>query len=162
MPSGVFAPVLSPPCSLHRPLGIPGHWQGVPRRFFAPHRGAFEKSPVGLPFLSHPCRFSRGDSVISSTLPLFLAIALPRFGLGASPAGFRRSLPQVRLLESKPIDDSQMPVTEFGGPVLAMPLEPKGENYVIIVGRTRPKADRILIALSVTSQPMARLCHCVH
>jgi|SRR6516225_1690562 len=54
MPSGVLGPVLKPPWSLHRPLDIAGHLQGPPRRLFAPQRFALEKSPGGLPFLSHP------------------------------------------------------------------------------------------------------------
>lgn len=39
-PSGVRGPVLLPPCSLHRPLGIAGPAQGHPARVRDPHRGA--------------------------------------------------------------------------------------------------------------------------
>ena len=60
IPSGVFGPVLNPPWSRHRPFGIAGHWQSVPRRFFAPHRAALVKSPGGLPLFSRPRRFSWG------------------------------------------------------------------------------------------------------
>jgi hypothetical protein len=35
-----------------------GHWQGVPRRAFAPHRKALVKSPGGLSFFNWPRRFS--------------------------------------------------------------------------------------------------------
>ena len=69
IPSGVLGPVLRPPCSRQRPFGIAGHMQGVPRRFLAPQRAAFEKSPEGLPFLSIPRRFSWGVSLIFSVIP---------------------------------------------------------------------------------------------
>jgi hypothetical protein len=72
MPSRVFGPVLSPPCSLHLPFGIAGHWQRVPHLFFAPQRGDFEKSPEGLLFLKHPRRFSWGVS------SFFIACPPPR------------------------------------------------------------------------------------
>lgn len=58
IPLAVFGPVLSPPWIRQRPLAIAGHWHGDPRLVLAPHRGAFEKSPVRLPFLSHPRRSS--------------------------------------------------------------------------------------------------------
>jgi hypothetical protein len=38
------------------------------RRFFAPQRVAFEKSPEGLPFFRTPSRFSWGVTAIFSTL----------------------------------------------------------------------------------------------
>jgi hypothetical protein len=39
-PSGVFGPVLHPPCSWHFVMpGTQRAWQGVPFRVFAPHRG---------------------------------------------------------------------------------------------------------------------------
>ena len=69
MPSSVFGPVLKPPWSLHRPLGMAGHWQGPPRRLFAPQRLAFEKSPGGLPFLSRPLRWSWGVSSFFGVIP---------------------------------------------------------------------------------------------
>jgi hypothetical protein len=46
-----------------------GHRHGVPRRFFAPQRGAFEKSPEGLPFLSVPRRLLWGVSSILGIIP---------------------------------------------------------------------------------------------
>ena len=49
-------PVLKPPCSRQRPFRIAGHWHEVPRRVFAPHRGAVLKSPDRLPYFSHPRR----------------------------------------------------------------------------------------------------------
>jgi hypothetical protein len=58
IPLAVFGPVLSPPWIRQRPFAMAGHWHGVPRLVLAPHRGAFEKSPVRLPFLSHPRRSS--------------------------------------------------------------------------------------------------------
>jgi hypothetical protein len=60
MPSGVFAPVLSPPCSRQRPFAIAGHRQGAPRRVLAPQRAALAKSPEGLPFRNLPRRCSWG------------------------------------------------------------------------------------------------------
>jgi hypothetical protein len=69
IPSAVFGPVLSPPCNRHRPFGIAGHRHGVPRRFFAPQRAAFEKSPGGLAFLRVPRRFSWGVSAVFRTSP---------------------------------------------------------------------------------------------
>jgi len=53
-PSAVLGPVLFPPWSRQRPFRIAGHWQAVPRRVLAPHRGAFDKSPRGFPFLRGP------------------------------------------------------------------------------------------------------------
>lgn len=86
IPASVFGPVLSPPWSLHRPFGIAGHWHRVARRVFASHRGAFEKSPDGLAFLSAPRRFSWGVSLIfrSILLPLFPCGHCPNNGLPAS------------------------------------------------------------------------------
>lgn len=69
IPTRVLGPVLRPPCSLHRPFGIAGHIHGVPRRFFAPQRAAFEKSPAGLPFRSFPRRFSWGVSLVFVVIP---------------------------------------------------------------------------------------------
>src|ERR1017187_8549588 len=60
IPSAVLGPVLSPPWSRQRPFAIAGHWHGDPRLVFAPHRGAFKKSPGRLPFLSCPRRGSWG------------------------------------------------------------------------------------------------------
>ena len=36
----------------HLPLAIPGAWQGLPERVFAPQRGAFRGSPGGFPLFS--------------------------------------------------------------------------------------------------------------
>ncbi len=69
IPSAVFGPALRPPCSLQRPFIIAGHWQRVPRRVFAPQRGAFEKSPGAFPFLSHPRRLSWGVLSVFRVIP---------------------------------------------------------------------------------------------
>jgi len=69
IPAAVLGPVLRPPCSLQRPFGIAGHLQELPRRFIAPHRGALEKSPEELPFLSLPRRLSWGVPAISAGYP---------------------------------------------------------------------------------------------
>ena|ERR1035438_1349944 len=69
-PSGVWGPVLAPPCIRHRPLCIAGDWHGVARRVIALHRGALFGSPVGFPFFSHPlrrvCVLGIGFSIIFS------------------------------------------------------------------------------------------------
>jgi hypothetical protein len=69
IPASVFGPVLSPLWSLHRPFAMAGHWQDVPRLFFAPQRRTRDRSPGGLPFLSHPRRGSWGTPSIFSMLP---------------------------------------------------------------------------------------------
>jgi hypothetical protein len=66
-PSGVRGPVLAPPCMRHRPFLIAADLQGASLRVRAPQRGAFNGSPGGLPFFSHPNRDARGSSVISPT-----------------------------------------------------------------------------------------------
>jgi hypothetical protein len=43
--------------------------QSIPLRVFAPHRGAFVKSPVGLPFFNHPNRFAWGSFAILVMTP---------------------------------------------------------------------------------------------
>jgi hypothetical protein len=48
-PAPVRGPVLPPPCIPHRPFAIAGPLQFPPARVRAPHRGADEKSPGGLP-----------------------------------------------------------------------------------------------------------------
>jgi len=80
MPSSVFGPVLSPPWSLQRPFGMAGHWQGVPRRFFAPHPFALKKSPGGLPFRSDPLRWLWGVSSIVVIIPRPPAMQSPFTG----------------------------------------------------------------------------------
>ena len=70
MPSRVWGPVLNLPCSLHRPLGMAGHWQVATLRFLAPQRGAFEESPEGLRFRSVPSRFSWGLLLVFGVIPL--------------------------------------------------------------------------------------------
>src|SRR5208283_3979975 len=84
-PSGVRGPVDCPPCNLHRPFLMAGAWQGVPRRFFAPHLGALVKSPGGLPFFNHPRRFSWGCVsalvIIPTPSPFALGVHRPDNGL---------------------------------------------------------------------------------
>jgi hypothetical protein len=53
-----------------RPFRIAGQWHALPLRVFASQRGAFKKSPGGLPFLSHPLRFTWGDASYIATHPL--------------------------------------------------------------------------------------------
>jgi hypothetical protein len=83
-PPGVRGPVDFPPCNLQRPFLIAGAWQGVPRRFLAPHRGALLKSPGGLPFFSHPRRLSWGcASTLAVISPPSLVVHRPHNGLAA-------------------------------------------------------------------------------
>jgi hypothetical protein len=56
LPYGVRGPVDEPPCIRQRPLAIAGPRHACPDRVRAPQRLAFDKSPGGLPFLSHPRR----------------------------------------------------------------------------------------------------------
>ncbi len=85
IPSAVFAPVDNPPCNLHLPFRIAGHRHKVPARVFAPHRGAFNQSPGGLPFFNQP-RFSWGDSFIFD-LPPYLPL-YPLHGVHVSDNRF--------------------------------------------------------------------------
>ena len=75
-PSAVLGPVESPPCKRHLPFCIAGDRQEVPALVLAPHRGAFEKSPEGLPFFKRP-RFM-GSIGCFSFIPPFSPP--PRFG----------------------------------------------------------------------------------
>ena len=84
-PSAVLGPVLSPPCSRHRPFRMAGHWHGVPRRVLASHLGAREKSPGGFPCRSQPRRVSWG---VWSTC---LLIPLPLDVIGALTAACSHS-----------------------------------------------------------------------
>jgi hypothetical protein len=59
-PSGVFGPVLRPPCSLHRPFRITGQRQAPPLRVFAPHFLMTLRSPLVLSFLTRPRHRSWG------------------------------------------------------------------------------------------------------
>jgi hypothetical protein len=68
-PSGVFGPVLRPPCSLQRPFRIAGQLQAPPLRVFAPHFLTTLRSPLGLSFLSRPRRRSWGLTSICIFLP---------------------------------------------------------------------------------------------
>jgi hypothetical protein len=72
IPSAVLGPVLQPPCIRQRPFGIAGDWHGDPRRVFAPHRGALEKSPGGFPFFNQPRRFAGGLILLFIATPLLL------------------------------------------------------------------------------------------
>jgi hypothetical protein len=62
-PSGVFGPVLTPPCIRQRPFRIAGARHSDQLLVFAPHLGDRLGSPGGLPFLSHPRRFAWGSFV---------------------------------------------------------------------------------------------------
>lgn len=53
-PSGVFGPLLGPPCILQRPFAIAADLQGSPDLVRAPQRGAELGSPGGLPCRSQP------------------------------------------------------------------------------------------------------------
>jgi hypothetical protein len=68
-PSAVRAPVDCPPCIRHRPLAIPGLQHADPDRVRAPQRGASDRSPGGLPFLSHPIRSAWGTLLILHSPP---------------------------------------------------------------------------------------------
>ena len=68
-PSAVRGPVLLPPCIRQRPFAIPGAAHRVPRRVFAPQRGAVLGSPAGFPFLSQPRRFAGGSSTVCLLTP---------------------------------------------------------------------------------------------
>jgi hypothetical protein len=70
-PCAVRGPV-APPCMRHLPLAIPGAWQGLPERLFAPQRGALRGSPGGFPFFSQI--FSSLCSY--STMPTTIRISL--------------------------------------------------------------------------------------
>jgi hypothetical protein len=68
-PVAVRGPVLVPPCIRQRPFAMAGPRQAVCLRVLAPQRGAFEGSPGGLPFLSHPRRVAWGSSSVLAMLP---------------------------------------------------------------------------------------------
>src|SRR5258708_2630656 len=53
----------------HRPFAIAGPQQVVWRRVLAPQRRAFERSPGGFPFFSHPRRDAWGSSPVLAISP---------------------------------------------------------------------------------------------